>query len=835
MTPPAHTGTDVRARYVERLGLPAGRRERLLRDSDGDGDDVAGAMARLHRTLAGDAPPGTEPARASLPARLRLAGAAAEGTPVVVDDPRRGLRLLSAPPLHRASMTPGLWPPPGLIRLPSWLRRRRASTTRHDDGDAPPPADWQRAATVRRVLLLGVVLAQSYFATSAMVGVLPYHGTQPMEIAVLILFAILIGWVSAGFWTALAGFVLLVRGRDRYAISARHMAGKPLPAEARTAIVMPICNEDVASRVRRPARDLRLAGADRRDRTFRLLRAVSDSSAPEIRVAEREAWLEPGSGSLPAGRVYYRRRHAPHQAQERQRRRLLPPLGARLPLHGRARRRQRDEWRLPGRAGAPDGGEPARRHRADRAARGRARARCTRASSSSPRACTARCSSRGLHFWQLGESHYWGHNAIIRVAPFMSTARWPPAGQRRGCSGGILSHDFVEAALMRRAGWARVDRLRAVGQLRGRCRPNLLDELKRDRRWCQGNLINSRLFFAQGLHPAHRAVFVTGVMAYLSAPLWFGFLLLSTVLLAIHTLSEPTYFTAPNQLFPLWPEWHPARAIGLFGATATLLFLPKILSVALIALRDAKAFGGTLRLAASMLLEIVFSALLAPIRMLFHTKFIGAALVGWAVHWKSPPRDDAQTTWGEALTHHGGQTVLGLAWLGLVYWLDPAYLWWLLPVAGAMALSIPISVFSSRVTLGRRARAARLFLIPEESHPPRVLRRMRRYAQRTPPTPRFVDAVVDPLRNAIACAADVARTEHSEAVRRAHAEVVARALREGPAALDDEDRNALLRDARALSRLHFSVWSSPVAHPDWLAASLAPAPRRRSPEEAART
>src|SRR5262249_48000481 len=109
--------------------------------------------------------------------------------------------------------------------------------------------------------------------------------------------------------------------------------------------------------------------------------------------------------------------------------------------------------------------------------------------------------------------------------------------------------------------------------------PNLLDELKRDRRWCQGNLQNFQLFLAQGLHPAHRAVFMTGVMAYLSAPLWFLFLALSTALVTVQTLSPPQYFQSPHQLFPTWPEWHPEWAIALFSATATLLFLPKILSV----------------------------------------------------------------------------------------------------------------------------------------------------------------------------------------------------------------------------------------------------------------
>src|SRR5438132_5950843 len=187
----------------------------------------------------------------------------------------------------------------------------------------------------------------------------------------------------------------------------------------------------------------------------------------------------------------------------------------------------------------------------------------------------------GLHFWQLGESHYWGHNAVIRVAPFMRHCALGRLPGRGALAGEILSHDFVEAALMRRAGWAVWIAYDLPGSYE-EMPPNLIDELKRDRRWCQGNLMNFRLFLMKGLHVAHRAVFMSGVMAYLSALLWFVFLLLSTALLAVYTLSEPKYFVRPYQLFPLWPEWHPECAIALFGATALLLFLPKILSVLLI-------------------------------------------------------------------------------------------------------------------------------------------------------------------------------------------------------------------------------------------------------------
>ncbi len=147
----------------------------------------------------------------------------------------------------------------------------------------------------------------------------------------------------------------------------------------------------------------------------------------------------------------------------------------------------------------------------------------------------------GLHFWQLGESHYWGHNAIIRMKPFIEHCALAPLPGKGAFAGAILSHDFVEAALMRRAGWGVWIAYDLPGSYE-ELPPNLLDELKRDRRWCHGNLMNFRLFLVKGMHPVHRAVFLTGVMSYLSAPLWFLFLVLSTALLAVNTLMEPQYF-----------------------------------------------------------------------------------------------------------------------------------------------------------------------------------------------------------------------------------------------------------------------------------------------------
>jgi len=427
--------------------------------------------------------------------------------------------------------------------------------------------------------------------------------------------------------------------------------------------------------------------------------------------------------------------------------------------------------------------------------------------------------SAGIHYWHLGEAYYWGHNAILRVEPFMKHCALPKLEQ--GILGGeILSHDFVEAALMRRAGW----HVWVVYDLPGSWEempPTLLEELRRDRRWCHGNLQHSRLFLAQGLHPAHRALFMAGVMSYLSSALWFAFLALSTALLAVHVLVPPVYFTQPFQLFPVWPEWRPHWALGLLGMTTALLLTPKLLAAALLALGGAHGFGGRLRLGAGVLLEMVVASLLAPIRMLFHTRFVVAALLGLAPRWISPPREDVETTWGEALRHHGNGTVLGVAWIGLVAWLNPAFLGWLLPVAGSLVLAIPLSVWTSRVRLGTAFRARGLFVTPEEVAPPPELARLRRLVAAAPADPgAFARAALE--RHANALARGIARPRLPDSAHRARLALVQRAIEAGPGVLGGSDRAALLGDRVALALLHRQLAADPAARGRWQAEAAGP-------------
>jgi membrane glycosyltransferase len=417
----------------------------------------------------------------------------------------------------------------------------------------------------------------------------------------------------------------------------------------------------------------------------------------------------------------------------------------------------------------------------------------------------------GLHFWQLGESHYWGHNAIIRVKPFIEHCALAPLPGEGSFAGSIMSHDFVEAALMRRAGWGVWIAYDLPGSYE-ELPPNLLDELKRDRRWCHGNLMNFRLFLVKGMHPVHRAVFLTGVMSYLSAPLWFTFLALSTALQVVHTLMEPQYFLQPRQLFPVWPQWRPELAIALFSTTMVLLFLPKLLSIVLIWAKGAKQFGGGLRLLLSMLLEMLFSVLLAPVRMLFHTVFVVSAFLGWEVVWNSPQRDDDDTPWGEAFKRHGSQLLLGAVWAAGMAWLDLRFLWWLAPIVFSLILSPIVSVLSSRATLGIKSKRAKLFLIPEEYDPPRELVATDEYLKLNRERKLqngFMHAVFDPTFNALATAMATSRHLMRDAVengRRAHLE---QALKTGPKDLGKADRLILLSDPVLMARLHSAVWTQP--------------------------
>jgi membrane glycosyltransferase len=425
----------------------------------------------------------------------------------------------------------------------------------------------------------------------------------------------------------------------------------------------------------------------------------------------------------------------------------------------------------------------------------------------------------GLHFWQLGDGQYWGHNTIIRIEPFMDHCGLPRLPGREPLGGEILSHDFVEAALMGRAGWT----LWLAYDLGGSYEEvpsTLLEEMRRDRRWCQGNLQHLRLVFTEGLFGAHRALFLNGALSYMSALLWFSFLTLSTVEAIENVLRQPEYFPHGASLFPEWPIWRPDWALALVAVIAMILFFPKVLSIVLIVAkrRTARDYGGIFRLTTSVVLEILLSSLLAPIRMVFHSRFVLMNVLGRTVTWGSQDREDAETRWREAIRQHGVDSLFASAWGATLFWLNPGYFWWLTPIIGALILAVPTSVYSSRVSLGDRARRWGLFMIPEETNPPEELREQQALIAvaeakeaALPEHERdgFVRAAVDPFVNALHRALVGRSRTQRVSIKAARRTLVDRALADGPDSLSRKERRVLLLDPDATDELHRRVWAEP--------------------------
>jgi len=330
----------------------------------------------------------------------------------------------------------------------------------------------------------------------------------------------------------------------------------------------------------------------------------------------------------------------------------------------------------------------------------------------------------GLNFWQGGAANYWGHNAIIRIRPFMEHCRLPKLPGKQPLGGSILSHDFVEAAFMRRAGW----KVYLATELRGSYEElpsSLIGYAARDRRWCQGNLQHTRLLFTPGLHFVNRVHLLMGVMSYLASPLWLLLLLLTTIEGIREHLGKHAYF-AVRSLFPSWQISIQRQAGVLFAVMIGLLLLPKLLSLIyhLRTRQRADGFAGGVKLGLSVLTEMLCSVLLAPNLALLQSRFVISILMGRSAGWDCQDRGDAETSFSEAIRRHWTATLLGVAWSGLLLWTVPKLFWWFAPVLAGFRFAVPLSAWSSRKSLGKRFRKAGLFVIPEEIEPPAVLQRL---------------------------------------------------------------------------------------------------------------
>ena len=337
----------------------------------------------------------------------------------------------------------------------------------------------------------------------------------------------------------------------------------------------------------------------------------------------------------------------------------------------------------------------------------------------------------GLSHWSGRDGNYWGHNAIIRTRAFAEACGLPDLKGRPPFGGHVLSHDFVEAALIRRAGWGVTMLPRLPGSYE-ESPPTLIDLAVRDRRWAQGNLQHARIIGSAGLAAASRQHFATGIAGYLASPLWLGQLVIGIALVLQTAWVRPEYFSAEFGLYPVFPRFDPVRALQLFGLTMGILLAPKGLGLVL-ALLDGptrRASGGAGRLVLSSGIEILLSSLIAPIAMLIQSGSVFAILLGRDTGWNPQRRDDGTIPLGDIVRRHRWHTGLGLVTGVAAFAIATSLFLWMSPTILGLVLAVPISWASGQLGLGLALKRAGLLMTPEERDPPAIVLRARALAER---------------------------------------------------------------------------------------------------------
>jgi membrane glycosyltransferase len=341
--------------------------------------------------------------------------------------------------------------------------------------------------------------------------------------------------------------------------------------------------------------------------------------------------------------------------------------------------------------------------------------------------------TRGLAAWSGDSGNYWGHNAIIRMAAFAQNCGLPSLKGRKPFGGHILSHDFVEAALMRRGGWK--VRMADCGGSWEESPPSLIDVAIRDRRWAQGNLQHMKIVGTAGLSFTSRLHIGIGIMSYLSSPLWLLMLGVGFALAVQSHLIRPEYFNHDFQLFPTWPRFDIELMMMLFWFSMIVLLIPKTLGLirALLSRRIRRGCGGVIGVLASFVLETILSALYAPILMLVQSRHVFEVFMGRDSGWKPQRRDSGGTSWSDAWEFHKRHLLLSCMTAAIIYFLSPSLLAWVSPALLGLFLAIPLSRASGSQSLGMALARIALLRTPEEvEQPALVLRRQALIASAQP-------------------------------------------------------------------------------------------------------
>ncbi|WP_232820723.1 glucans biosynthesis glucosyltransferase MdoH [Thalassobius sp. I31.1] len=299
----------------------------------------------------------------------------------------------------------------------------------------------------------------------------------------------------------------------------------------------------------------------------------------------------------------------------------------------------------------------------------------------------------GLAMWSNRESNYWGHNAIIRTRAFASCAGLPRLRGLLGKDRLIMSHDYVEAGLLRRAGWA-VRFLPAIKGSFEETPPTLVDYALRDRRWCQGNLQHLRILGARGLHPVSRFHMLHGAISYLLSPAWFLLLLIWALLANGEGKNVIAYFSAANPTMPIWPHMSTVNSILILLFMYAMLLAPKVMGALTVWFQpQVRAdYGGQRQFAISFVAEVICSVLYAPIMMVQQTVAVLRTAVGLREQWTPQRREAGSYPLMTLVKFHLLETLCGTALMaGIIGGLVSL---WLLPIAISLCFAVPLSALS---------------------------------------------------------------------------------------------------------------------------------------------
>ena len=600
-------------------------------------------------------------------------------------------------------------PPESPLDMPTQSLRRRGATY------ARVRANAQGGTWLARALIFGGALALTVYGATEMYKVVSVGGTTSLEWALLVLFVANFSWIALAFTSSLIGFLWML-------FLAPKPLGVPDALTALTAVVMPIYNESperVFAAVEAMVEDVAATGLGASFEWFFL----SDTTNPDVFVAEERAFLLIRERLGPSVPIFYR--HRPQNTARKAgniadfvtrwggRYAHMVVLDADSLMLGHA---------IVNLAAAmeadPDAGIiqtlPLIINRNTLFAR--------------VQQFAARIYgpviAAGLSTWMGRDGNYWGHNAIIRTKAFADHCGLPHLKGKPPFGGHVMSHDFVEAAFIRRAGYA-VYMLPLLDGSYEESPPSLIDLAARDRRWCQGNLQHLRILPARGLHPASRQHFATGIFAYIASPLWMLQLLVGMVLVLQASYIRPEYFTNEFTLVPAFPRFDAERSLELFAVTMIVLLMPKVfgLLLSMIQTKTRRGSGGAIRLLFSALFEILMSALLAPVMMLIQTGHVVHFVFGFDTGWNPQRRDDGSIPFMAIVRRHRSHVLFGVLTLISGLLISPSLVAWMSPTIAGLILAIFLSWATGQLSIGLAFRRIGLLGTPEERFKPGIVTR----------------------------------------------------------------------------------------------------------------